>query len=69
MLWHRLTGSLLLGLGAVCAFLGFERMRDFADSLNASPLRDLVFAAAWWLLLTACLIAAFYDFRRGQRRG
>ena len=65
MLWHRLTGSMLIGLAAVCGFFGYERMRDVA-ALDVSPLRDLGFAAVWWLLLTGCLVAAFYDFRSGR---
>lgn len=67
MLVHRVTGSLLLGLAAVCGYLGFERMRDFAD-FGGAALRDLGFAAAWWLLLAGCLIAAVYDFQRSRRQ-
>lgn len=66
-LWHRLTGSLLLALAAVCGYFGFERMRAFAE-FDVAALRELGFAAAWWLLLAGCLVAAFYDFRRARVR-
>lgn len=66
-LWHRLTGSMLVALAGLCGYFGFERMHDFAAG-DASALRDLGFAAAWWLLFAASLIAAFFDFRRGHAR-
>jgi hypothetical protein len=66
MIWRRLTGSVLLALAGVCAFLGFERLRDFAEVGAISPLRDLAFAGIWYLLLAACLIAAVVDFRSAR---
>ena len=66
MFWRRLTGSLLLVLAGVCAFLGFERLRDFAEIGSVSPLKDLAFASVWYLLLAACLIAAYADFRSAR---
>jgi hypothetical protein len=65
MLWHRVTGTLLIALAALCAFLGYERMQDFF-AFGDSPLRDLALATLWWLLLAGCVIGAAYDFRRAR---
>lgn len=64
MWWSRLTGLLLLALAGLCGVLGFSAMRDFAGL--AGSLSDLALATLWWLLVAACVIAAYHDFRRAD---